>query len=219
MTSILVAPSLVLDDEMYERARAALGEHAPGEVESFTWEHFTARTSWRLIPDVEHPDEPWFKAEFIVMNRPPWDQTVKLNVWRSPDLRQDGAPAPHSHPWHFKSYVLMGGYTEDRYTVEHPELLIAHPHSSWDVGLANIAQGAAHQAGEDNEIDLVTFHEVTKVLEPGRTLSLMDCGRGRKEGWGYLNPDTGLYTPNKQHPIDPRFKELLLHWNPHLRRR
>jgi hypothetical protein len=216
MTGVRVAPALVLDDEMYELAREALARYAPGEVEGFTWERFVARSSWLLIPDVEHPDEPWYKAEFVIKNRAPWSQTVKLNVWRSPDLRRDGAPMPHSHPWPFTGHVLMGGYQEDRYTVGRPDLL-ADPHSRWDVGLAAVNQGVVHQAGEDNELDLVTFHEVTEVLEPGRTLSLMDCGIGRKEGWGYLDPGSGLYTPNKQSPSDPRFRALFLDRNPQLR--
>lgn len=208
---------LVLDDEMYGRALTALGEHAPEQVEGFTWERFVARESWFLIPDAEHPDEPWYKAEFVITPQgPPYDQTVKLNVWRAPDLRRDGAPMPHSHPWPFTGHVLMGGYREDRYTVERPDWLLDNPHSPWEVGLADVVQGVLHQAGENNDLDLVTFHEVTEVLEPGRTLSLMDCGLGRKEGWGYLDPDTGLYTPNKQSPTDPRFKVLLLDRNPHL---
>lgn len=217
MTTITVAPALELDDEMYELARTALGEYAPDEVENFTWERFVARKSWFLIPDVEHPDEPWYKAEFVIKHGAPYLQTVKLNVWRAPDLRRDGAPMPHSHPWPFTGHVLAGGYREDRYKVERPNRLLVDPHSSWEVGLANVTQGVLHQAGEDNDLDLTTFHEVVEILDPGRTLSLMDCDLGRKEGWGYLDPDTGLYTPNKQSETDPRFKALLLDRNPHLR--
>lgn len=219
MTTITVAPALELDDEMYGRALAALGEYAPDQVENFTWERFTDRTSWFLIPDVEHPDEPWYKAEFVITPKgPPYDQTIKLNVWRSADLRRDGAPMPHSHPWEFfTGHVLMGGYEEDRYEVQHADLLATDPHSPWELGSVEVEQDVLHRAGEHNGIAQTTFHEVTRVLEPGRTLSLMDCDLGRKEGWGYLDPDTGLYTPNKQSPTDPRFKALLLDRNPHLR--
>src|SRR5687767_5409352 len=157
MTVIKVAPALELDTEMYELAREALSEYAPDKVENFTWERFVTRESWFLIPDVEHPDEPWYKAEFVIKNEAPWSQTVKLNVWRSPDLRRDGAPMPHSHPWPFTGHVLMGGYEEDRYSVEHADLL-ADPYSFSNVGLGNVAQGVLHQAGAHNLIDLVTFH-------------------------------------------------------------
>jgi hypothetical protein len=217
MTGITVAPNLVLDDDMYDLARAALSMHAPDEVEGFTGEQFFARESWVLVPDPEHPEVPWYKAELVIKNRAPWDQTLKLNVWWSPDLRKSGEPLPHSHPWPFTGHVLLGGYTEDRYEVADPGSLLVDPHSFGEVGLANIAQGVEHRAGQGNEIDLVTFHEVTAIHEPGRTISLMNCGLGRKDGWGYLDPSTGTYTPNKQSPTDPRFKTLLLDRNPHLR--
>lgn len=47
-----------------------------------------------------------------------------------------------------------------------------------------------------------------------RTLSLMTCGPSNGKGaWGYLDPDTGLYTPSS---TDPNFKRLLWSLNPHL---
>src|SRR5690242_3091849 len=113
--NVTVATSLVLDDEMFELACVALGEYAPEQVEAFTWERFIARESWLLIPDVEHPDEPFYKAEYVIKSGKPYLQTVKLNLWRSPDLRKNGAPMPHNHPWPFVGHVLMGGYREDRY--------------------------------------------------------------------------------------------------------
>lgn len=216
MKRITVAPALVLDDEMFELSRVALDQRAPEQVAGFTWERFVARESWVLVPDVEHPDEPFYKAEFVIKQGAPYLQTIKLNVWRSPDLRKDGAPMPHSHPWPFKGHVLLGGYEEDRYLASNDHLL-AEPHSSWSLGQVDQTAGFVHQAGDVNDISLTTFHEVTRILEPGRTLSLMDCGLGIKEGWGYLNPDTGQYTPNKLSPIDARFKPLLLDRNPHLR--
>ncbi|HKX72729.1 MAG TPA: hypothetical protein VJM32_01805 [Candidatus Saccharimonadales bacterium] len=218
MRRLTVAPSLVLDEEMYEAARAGLGHCAPDCVPGFTWEWFTARQQWRLIPDVENPDEPFFKAECVIKQEPPFLQTVKLNVWRSADLRRDGAPVPHSHPWPFRGRLLLGGYDEDRYTVQYSNRVVIDPYSPWDVGAVTVQAGVSHGTGSINDISLDTFHEVTRVHEPGRTLSLMDCDLGRKEGWGYLDPDTGLYLPNKQSPIDPRFKALLLARNPHLRR-
>ncbi len=205
MNRFTVAPSLVLDDEMYELALDALGQCAPEQVAGFTWNRFIDRESWRLIPDVANPDEPFFKAECKVKHGPPYEQTIKLNVWRSPDLRRDGAPVPHNHPYRrFRSRILRSGYTEDRYTVHD--------------GRVELERDCLHQAGGVNDMPHDVFHEVTSVLEPGRTLTLMDCGPSKKEYWGYLDPDTGLYTPNKKSPIDPRFKMLLLDRNPHLRK-
>lgn len=217
MRRVTVIAGLVLDDEMYERARAALQIHAPREVKAFTWERFIDLASWRLLPNPERLDEPFYKAEFVIKNAYPWKQTVKLNLWRSPDLRKDGAPLPHSHPWRFTGHLLMGGYQEDRYQVARPDLLLANRYASATIGMAKFTPGVVHLAGQSNRIRLTTFHEVTEILEPGRTLSLMNCRRGLKDGWGYLNPETGLYTPNKQHPTDPKFKALFRARNPHLR--
>jgi hypothetical protein len=194
---ITVAPGLELNDEMYERAVAALREHAPDLAPALSWERFTTRESWILNPDVNHPDEPFYKAELVVLDGPPWTRTVKINVWRAPDLRRDGAPMPHNHPWPFKANVLMGGYQEDRYEV-----------SGGPVEMT-------HRAGDTNEIPLDLFHEVTNVLDPGRTLTLMVCGRSMGIGsWGHLDPDTGQYTPNTP---DPQFMALLRDRNPHQR--
>lgn len=220
MKRITVAPSLVLDDEMFELALAALNRYAPEQVANFTWERFIARESWVLVPDVEHPDEPFYKAEFVIKQGAPYTQTVKLNLWRSPDLRRDGAPMPHNHPWPFTGHVLMGGYREDRYKVDRGRnRILVDPYQQWDVSGMQVTQGVLHEAGQHNDIELTTFHEVTEILDPGRTLSLMDCDLGRKDGWGHLE-DSGngelVYVPNKMGEVDKRFKPLLLERNPHL---
>jgi len=217
MVDVAVAPGLTLDEEMYETAKAAVSRYVSDKLAEFTWERFVARESWRLIPDLEHPEEPFFKAEMIIKQEPPYTQTIKLNVWRSADLRRDGTPMPHSHPWPFVSHVLMGAYVEDRYEVSQPNRLLVDPHSQWNLGSVNLVSGVIHHAGLRNHMELDTFHEVVEVLEPGRTMSLMDCDLGRKDGWGYLDPDTGLYVPSKQSPISPGFKALMLERNPHLR--
>jgi hypothetical protein len=218
MGSIVVAPGLTLDEEMYETAKVAVGRYVADKLAEFTWERFVARESWRLIPDLEHPEEPFFKAEMIIKQEPPYTQTIKLNIWRSADLRRDGAPMPHSHPWPFMGHVLMGAYVEDRYEVSRPNRLLVDPHSQWNLGSVSLIAGVVHYAGLPNSIELDTFHEVVDVLEPGRTMSLMDCDLGRKDGWGYLNPDTGLYVPSKWSPLDSRFKARMLELNPHLKK-
>lgn len=146
MVRVVVAPGLELDEDMYGVAHVALERYVPEKAADFTWERFVARESWRLIPDLEHPDEPFFKAEFIVKQEPPYTQTIKLNVWRSADLRRDGAPMPHSHPWPFVGHVLMGGYEEDRYEVSRPDRLLVDPHSPWRLGSVSLIPRVLHQA-------------------------------------------------------------------------
>jgi len=221
MKRITVAPSLVLDDEMFELALIGLGEDAPEQVDTFTWERFIARESWVLVPDVEHPEELFYKAELVIKHGAPYHQTVKLNYWVSPDLRKDGAPMPHNHPWPFRGRLLKGGYKEDRYEVKlNRNKILVDPHSRWTVGGMDLTQGVTHVAGNVNDIGLTTFHEVTEILEPG-TISLMNCDLGRKEGWGHLEDDgTGEleYVPNKLGQLDERFAPLFLDRNPHLRK-
>jgi|GEM_PF-1765386 len=216
---------LVLDEEMYELALVGLRSYAPEQVDSFTWERFVTRESWVLVPDTEHPDEPFYKAEFVIKHGHPYLQTVKLNLWRSPDLRRDGAPMPHNHPWPFTGHLLCGGYVEDRYelALDHDrDRILVDPHSMWNVEDMILESAVAHGTGESNYIGLATFHEVTQIIEPGRTLSLMDCNLGRKEGWGHLEPNAQgklVYVPNKLGELDATFKPMLLDRNPHLARK
>lgn len=222
MKQVTVAPGLLLDDEAYELAREALREIAPDQVAAFTKERFLARESWACIPDVEHPDLYFYKAELTILHGPPYDRTLKLNYWNEPDLRKDGAPVPHNHPWPFRGILLRGGYVEDRYEVEHNrDEIHDDPYSKWDIGGMVSTRGVEHVAGDVNDISLTTFHEVTEILEAG-TLSLMRCAKGRKEGWGHLEDDgkgNFVYVPNKMGEIDKRFKPLFLDRNPHLRKK
>uniref|UniRef100_UPI003F4977B7 hypothetical protein n=1 Tax=Amycolatopsis sp. CA-096443 TaxID=3239919 RepID=UPI003F4977B7 len=72
--------------------------------------------------------------------------------------------------------------------------------------------GIEHRAGGRNDVPRSVYHEVTEIHEPGRTLSLMVCGRGERGAWGYLDT-TGLHTPTAP---DPDFKAKLRQLNPHL---
>lgn len=122
---------------------------------------------------------------------------------------------PHTHPWHFNAYPLTGGYRQDVYTVERPQLLsgIEAPLDVVDVGNVRLRPRVSVVAGTRNEMPLDVAHEVVEV-EPG-TLSLMVCGPGRKDGWGYIDPDSGLYIPVTKSPIEPSFKAALYALNPH----
>lgn len=217
MIRVEVAPGLILDEEMYGLAHEALSRIAPEQIPWFTWERFISYISWIRIPDPEHPGT-WYKAEFTIKGGAPWLQLVRLNVWRSADLRKTGEPMPHSHPWPFVGNLLLGGYEEVRYEVANSDGLLANPYEEWNIGGVGLVQNVMHQAGDTNSLALRTFHEVTRILEPGRTMSMMNCGQGRKNGWGYLDLDKGLYVPKLMSPPDELFSSLLLDLNPHLTR-
>jgi hypothetical protein len=208
---IEVAPGLLLDEEMYAVAVEALLLHAADQAVGLTWERFVDRISWCLVPDTNRPEVPFYRAELDVYNAPARQRKLRLNVWAAPDLRRDGAPTPHSHPWPFESHVLLGGYTEDRYHLKRDR---GHPETQGHVRADVRAETRQHTAGGINGVALSTFHEVTEILAPGRTVTLMDCGPSTTGRWGYLDPDTGTFTPNTP---DPLFGQLLRDRNPHLR--
>jgi hypothetical protein len=79
------------------------------------------------------------------------------------------APAPHSHPWDFAAHVLLGGYSEDRYTP--------------DGDSVRADRGVEHVVGGVNSVGREVYHEVTEIHAPGATLSLMVCGRRERGRW------------------------------------
>lgn len=218
MKRVTLTPGLTLDSKGFELARAALEKFAPLRAALFTYEQYVDFPNWSLIPDPNHPEWPFFKAEFKVPAAPgerAHAKTCKLNYWLHADRRATGQPIPHSHPWkEFRGHVLRGGYEEDRYEVSQAHLLRESPREAHDLGVVSVTQGVIHHAGNANRIPVSTFHEVTKILEKG-TLTFMDCDEGVQEGWGYLDPDTGLYLPNKKSPIDTVFAEMKRERNKH----
>ncbi|WP_327356340.1 hypothetical protein [Streptomyces sp. NBC_01304] len=193
MERVEIIPGVVVDEEMHEHATQGLAEHAPGE--NVPWETFADGTSWLLVPG---PDGAGYKAELVVRREE--HHTIKFNLWMSPDLRAGAGPRPHNHPWEFTAFVLMGGYTEERYQV---------------VDGVVRAWTQIHEAGGRNHLALNVFHEVTEIHAPARTLTLMLCGQGRERDWGYLDIATGAFEANQ---ADPAFETRLQALNPRARR-
>jgi hypothetical protein len=196
MNTITVAPGLKLDEDMYELAADAVASRLPN-LAPLTFDDFIAPSLWSNIPDETGELS---KAEAVLMRSR--HLTVKINVWFREDLRGAGAPAPHNHPWEsFTSYVLGGGYDEDRWHVD---------------AVGNIVEtlGVEHHGPTANLVGHDIYHEVTAVHEPGRTMSLMVCGSGRRGDWGYLDLATGAHNPLQ--PI-ANFAEMFAALNPHRR--
>lgn len=83
---------------------------------------------------------------------------VKLNCWWDKDPRGD----QHNHPWSFESYILSGGYTEDRNGTL-----------------------VSYSEGEINRVMNWQFHNVIKVKP--ETVSLMICTKDNEDqDWGHL---------------------------------
>ncbi|MFE0058766.1 hypothetical protein [Streptomyces sp. NPDC059003] len=187
-----ILPGLTADDSMYEIAAEELALRVPA-LPPITWEQFTAPTSWWLVPDESGLAS---RAELTVLETQ--QSTIRINVWMRPDLRDPGGkPLPHSHPWGFDSYILMGAYDEDRYRLGGNQV--------------HTERGVTHQFGSTNRVDRALYHEVTRVHAPGATMSLMVCGRGERGAWGYLDLSTGRHLPVTP---DPAFRAKLRNLNP-----
>ncbi|WP_116211603.1 hypothetical protein [Streptomyces olivoreticuli] len=172
---------------MYETAAEGLALHAPALA--LGWEQFIAPASWWLVPDESGLAS---RAELTLLETQ--QSTVKINIWLRPDLRgPGGTPLPHSHPWDFDSYILAGGYGEDRYRLASD-------------GQVHAELGVTHQHGGTNRFGRDRYHEVTRVHAPGATMSLMVCGRGERGVWGYLDLDTGRH---RRSAPDPTFRAKL----------
>ncbi|MFE4397218.1 MULTISPECIES: hypothetical protein [Streptomycetaceae] len=192
MEPIRIAPGLTLSTMHYETAAAGIAAHAP--TYALTWEQFVHPAAWWLVPDVHGQLS---KAELTLQEDP--ERTAKINIWFAADTRRpDGRPSPHSHPWTFRSYILGGGYTEDRYRVVDGQVL------------ADLGQ--EHTEGSTNAVSRDLYHEVTRIHEPGSTMTLMLCGQGRRGTWGHLDPATGRCA---RPDVDPGFTTRLRALNPH----
>lgn len=191
-----IVPGLHVDEGMYGTVRwEGLFRHVP-RFGNLSWERFTNPSGWWLIP--AH-DGTLSRAELTLCEGD--TETVKINVWFMPERPGDnGKPRPHSHPWDFRSHILLGAYYEDRYTLSDGQVHSIH--------------GTGHLRGEVNDMPRSAYHEVVGVHDPGRTVSLMVCGPGERGAWGHLDPDKGEHVSATR---DPQFVAQLDALNPHRR--
>lgn len=190
--AIEVLPDFTLDEPLFEAAAQGLTDHTT--LPKLTWDEFTDAGNWWLIPGA---DGQLSKAELTLVNTP--RLTVRMNVWHASDLRGDGRPMPHNHPWQsFTSHILLGGYDEDRYR-------------RTPAGL-HIDRGVTHASPGANQVDHDLFHEVTRIHDPGRTLTLMICKAGKRGDWCHLDVDTGADIHDQ--PVTD-FPAMLARLNPH----
>jgi hypothetical protein len=198
MKSLQITPGLRLNEDMYGVVRwQGLARHAP-HLGPLTWQRFTNPARWWLIPG---RDGSLSRAEMTLRETP--NETVKVNIWFMPDLPPHSRrhkPRPHSHPWDFRSHILLGAYYEDRYTLADRCVRSSHDE--------------CHREGETSRMSRAEYHEVVGVWDPGRTISLMICGPGERGTWGHLDLDKGIHMPARR---DPYFTAKLEALNPHRR--
>lgn len=193
-----LSPFLTVTDEQYDAVVAGLAAARPDLT--LLRARFLDPGSWTVIPDDEGRPS---KAELFVSRATrPQDGHVIVNLWMAPDIRDTDQPKPHSHPADFASTIVYVpgptrlGYTERRYRRVNADV--------W-------SQEHSYGHGEVNDFPLDQFHEVIDVA-PG-TVALMRWGpivQARR--WGYLDPNTGTFTPTTPDPVFQKHLEAL---NPH----
>jgi hypothetical protein len=207
-TATEIIPNIVVDDELYAAAAAGLTVHVPSQP-LLTWQEFTDPIRWWLVPSPEDDAAGVplaYKAEFVVTMTT--DLTVKINIWHRPDLRSTETSKPHTHPWEvMEAYPVLGGYEDEHW----------HRTASGQL----VQQGSVlNMPGSVNRIFARDYHEVTAVTEPGRTVSVLVCGRwihdeAHRGVWGHLDLRTGRHIPVERDEIErERFRTRMHRINP-----
>jgi len=137
-----------------------------------------------------------YKSELTLV-RDPDIGTKKLLWWHDKDPRDE----PHNHPWDFRSAIISGGYTEERFWID-------------EDGKVQRDE-VTYEAGQINVVPANVYHNVISV-EPG-TVTYLDCGPARTGNeWGYLDIRNGEYITFKDLTPD-NFLEMFQGLNPHTR--
>jgi len=203
-----IIPGLTVDDELYGAAAEGLALHAPDQ-DALTWDAFADATRWWLVPGPDDDDAGvpiGYKAEFVMTQTV--DLTIKINIWYAPDLRARETSKPHNHPWEvMEAHPVLGGYTDEHWRRTAAGLLVEQGHT-------------VNLPGAVNRIFARDYHEVTEIADPGRTVSVMVCGRwlhdeGHRGVWGHLDLDTGCHVPTQRDPAEQeRFRARTRRINP-----
>ncbi|MFC3985193.1 hypothetical protein [Streptosporangium jomthongense] len=208
MRTAMIIPSLIVDEELYEAAAAGLAAHAPAQA-ALTWSAFTDASRWWLVPGPDDGDDGvplGYKAEHVLTQT--GDLTIKINLWYRPDLRSRETSKPHTHPWEvMEAHPVLGAYEDEHWHRTASGMLVE--------------QGCVLNApGSVNRIFARDYHEVTSIAAPGRTVSVMVCGRWihdetRRGVWGHLDLYTGDHVPVQRDPAEQaRFRSRLYRINP-----
>jgi len=199
-----IIPGLTLDEDLYAAAADGLATHAPDQP-ALTWEAATDPARWWLVPSPDDDDQGAplpYKAEYVVTQT--LDLTVKVNIWHRPDLRRGETSRPHNHPWDvMEAHPVLGGYEDMHWHRTAAGLLV-------DQGTATNTPGSV------NRIHARDYHEVVSIADPGRTVSVMVCGRwihdeDRQGVWGHLNLDTGCHVSVQRDPSEQDAFRARLH--------
>jgi hypothetical protein len=114
---------------------------------------------------------PWFSLYYHQIHEPDWDRAL------------------HSHPWVFTSFVLSGGYWEDRHVTPTDGSLF------WDDNRQTLHRPRwSLRSMKRNEA-----HMITKVLPNTRTLVLTGKRTEGEDSWGFWERGQRTFTPWRQY--------------------
>jgi hypothetical protein len=130
------------------------------------------------------------RTVFLVKRTP--EETIKIHWWH----KADPLDLPHSHPWDFKSEILIGGYTEEVYKVN-------------DKGVVT-SELRTYNQGDVNTNIKDTYHRVVSII-PGTVTRMITGPATDGNPWGWLDTETGEYKPAGK---DPNFMNMLKALNP-----
>lgn len=121
--------------------------------------------------------------------------------WFSIYIHRFDGPDPghdlHDHPWAFTSYILRGGYTEQRNNIWTASAAAWYDVSHHFGGVKRGWMSRHYGFGARNHMPLDACHRITKV-EPG-TLTLVICGPVRCT-WGFYAPYEFIEHNDYDHP-------------------
>jgi hypothetical protein len=133
-----------------------------------------AVADWVIRRAMRAPDEhlPGYMERYWLFNR--YDRETRvaryprigLSVRVHHILRADDAREHHDHPWNARTFILKGGYWEQRDGIEGP------------------FTGAARLPGDTATLKYGEFHRITHMA-PGGTWTVFVMGRYRGV-WGFL---------------------------------
>lgn len=103
----------------------------------------------------------------------PFRNRLYLHLWRTPD----NDPVPHDHPFGFRSFVLLGGYTERVYPYEVTATGVKAPMR--DAGIIDIRRRWL----TTHKVPMTHCHRVVKLH--GRTITLVIRGP-KEQDWGFF---------------------------------
>lgn len=135
-----------------------------------------------------------YMRRYWLFNPYPADSSGKRPWWQFPIsirlhqiMREDDDHDLHDHPWNARTFILRGGYVENRPSSKEvmATFRAAKPHMSAEwANVTQLLQVTKREAGDTAALRFGEYHRITEVSEGG-VWTLFITGRYRGT-WGFL---------------------------------